>query len=391
MNETKATRYQRLRRRAQAVSQLTGCVVLAVVALTSLAHQLAGWAAWLGGGTPAPRLVATAGFVLVLVALLEIAALPGLLYFEYRSVHRYRRVRTPLGELLAAQGQASLVALSAALVGAGVWGLSVSLAGPWWWAMASVLIASLLVAALRGTPAVLSRLADVQPVTRPGLVRRLETLAQQARVSVAGLHEWRVDGGGGPTALVTGLGRTRRVFISSAILRDWSDDEVAVVIAHELGHHRHHDLWRTLVLDGAVLSLALWAADSLLRRTQVELGLGGADDLAALPLVTLVAGFVWVVATPVRLAASRRQERRADMFALAVTGGAEAFRAAVRRLGAEHLAEERPSVLTRWLFQRHPSVAERVALAEAYRPVSAPATMERRRRGSFFFRGRTGQ
>jgi hypothetical protein len=33
------------------------------------------------------------------------------------------------------------------------------------------------------------------------------------------------------------------------------------------------------------------------------------------------------------------------------------------------LAEERPSVLTRWLYHSHPSVSERLALADAYRRV----------------------
>jgi STE24 endopeptidase len=372
MNETKATRYQRLRRRAQVVSLLTAGVVLALVAFTPLAGRLAGWAVAPAGGVKVPPFVAAVVFVLALVALLEVAALPGLWHFEHWSGRRDQRARTPVGELLAAQGQAAMVALAMALAGASVWFVSVSLAGPWWWVLASVLIAGLLVAALRGTPAVLSRLADVEPVTRPALVERLDALARQTRVSVAGLHAWRLDDAAGATALVTGLGRTRRVFISSAILRDWSDDEIAVVVAHELGHHRHHDLWRTILLDVMVLSLALWTADAVLRRAPTALGLAGPDDLAALPSLMLVAGAVWTAATPVRHAISRRQERRADMFALAVTGGAEAFTAAVRRLGAQHLAEERPSTLTRWLFQRHPSVAERVALADAYRRATLP-------------------
>ncbi len=94
-------------------------------------------------------------------------------------------------------------------------------------------------------------------------------------------------------------------------------------------------------------------------------------DLAALPLIALVAGAVWLAATPLRHAHSRRQERRADQFALALTGGADAFSAAIRRLGAQHLAEERPSPLTQWLYHRHPSVAERLAIADSYAKVKS--------------------
>jgi Zn-dependent protease with chaperone function len=134
-----------------------------------------------------------------------------------------------------------------------------------------------------------------------------------------------------------------------------------------LAHHAHHDLWRALGLNAAVLCGALWASDAAVRWAGPSLGLAGPGDMAALPLLALVAGAAWLSGTPLRHAQSRRQERRADLFALAVTGQAEAFAAAVKRLGERQLVEDRPSTLTRWLYHRHPSVSERLALAEAYR------------------------
>jgi Zn-dependent protease with chaperone function len=201
-----------------------------------------------------------------------------------------------------------------------------------------------------------------QAIVRPGLRSRLAELAGRARVPVAGIDEWRTDEPTA-TAFVAGLGRTRRVFVSSQLARDWSDDEIAVVVAHELAHHAHRDLWRALVLDVGVLLAGLWAADAILAWSASSLGLRGPSDLAALPLLALVGGGVWLAATPIRHAQSRRQERRADRFALALTGSVDAFAAAIRRLGDRHLAEERPSRLTQWLYYRHPSVAERLALA----------------------------
>ena len=367
MNETRATRHQRLRRRARIASAATGGAVLAGVALTPASRRLAVWAA--GGADPGPA--AVAAFVLVIVALLEIAALPGLWYFEYRGAGRARAARVPAREVIGAQAQAALVATVGALAAAGVWLAAVAVAGPWWWVAASGLVAAMLLAGLRGVPALFSRLAVARPLTRPGLAERLDALGSRARVRVGSVHEWRLAPGAGPTALVTGFGRTRRVFIATSLLTDWSDDEIAVVVAHELGHHRHHDLWVTLALDGGIAGAALFLADAVLRRLPGGFGFAGPGDLAALPCLALVAAGVWLAATPIRHAVSRRQERRADMFALAVTGGAEAFSAAVRRLGEQHLAEERPSRLARWWFARHPPVAERVALAEAYRRLRA--------------------
>jgi STE24 endopeptidase len=128
-------------------------------------------------------------------------------------------------------------------------------------------------------------------------------------------------------------------------------------------------LARGLALAAATWTMALWASDAVLRKAAPALGVGGPSDLGAWPLLLLVAAGVWLAATPLRHGQSRRHERLADEFALRLTGESEAFAAAIRRLGARHLAEERPSTFTRWFFHTHPSVGERLALANRFRGV----------------------
>ena len=163
------------------------------------------------------------------------------------------------------------------------------------------------------------------------------------------------------TAFIAGLGHGRRIFLASTLVREWREDEVAVVVAHELGHHRRGDLWRTLALDAGVLVAGLGVSNLLHGSTLA------AGQLAPLPMVAWTAGAVWILAAPLRLAQSRHHERLADRFALQVTGGAEAFSTVVRRLGARHLADEEPSALARWFTYRHPTVAERLAAAATHR------------------------
>jgi STE24 endopeptidase len=101
-----------------------------------------------------------------------------------------------------------------------------------------------------------------------------------------------------------------------------------VVVAHEFGHHVHHDLWWTLAVDSAAVVAGLAVSGAVLRAAAM-----GPGDLAALPLVGLATWGTFIAATPLRHALSRWQERRADAFALELTGGAAEFRAALRRLG----------------------------------------------------------
>ena len=214
---------------------------------------------------------------------------------------------------------------------------------------------------------VLARFAEVQPLARPELRTQLADLARRVQVPVTSVDEWMVNKSARTSALVTGVGgaapRPRLVELA----RDWSDDEIAVVVAHELAHHVYRDLWRTLALDAAVLARAcfrpIWSFGGRRRRCACLARETSPRCRSSRSSPTAV----WTMATPVRHAQSRRHERRADLFALAMTGRVEAFGAAIRRLGVRLLAEERPSALTRWLYHRHPTVAERLAMAEEYR------------------------
>jgi STE24 endopeptidase len=375
MNEPKSVRYQRLRRRARLAALSAGAGWLAFLSLTTAARQIfdvaLGMTAWL----PAPLQPAAAIvlFVALLVLCWQILALPATLYVGVYVDRRFGLAGQAPRELLVDQLRTGGIGVLAALLLAGIVALAGHVSPARWWLLAGGISALMLGAALRFASELTLGLGETRPIRRAALMSALREVARRAGVPLSDIREWLVGdtSASRPTALVTGVGSNRRVLVASEVLRDWSDDEVAVVVAHELAHHVHGDLWRTLALDAAVLSAAFWtAARAVVAGTQT-LGLSGPGDPAALPLMALVAGGVWLAATPVRYAQSRAQERRADRFALRLTREGGAFGAALRRLSARHLAEERPSRLTRWFFHRHPPVAERLAMAERYAGATA--------------------
>jgi STE24 endopeptidase len=268
---------------------------------------------------------------------------------------------------MGAELQAAVLGAPFAVYAAMTVQVAIGALGRWWWAGAACLLAAGLLAVMHSGPAALAFLGTIRPLGRQSLVSALAKVVESARVPVGGVYEWAVGSDARASALVAGIGRTRRVLVATELARMWSDEEVSVVVAHELGHHAHHDLLKAAALDACILAAGLWAADLVVTNMGSFLGLGPLGSLAALPSIALVAGVVWLGLTPLRRAQSRRHERRADLFALKCTGHADAFGAAIRRLGAERLVEDRPSRLTRWLFHRHPTVAERLAVAEAFR------------------------
>jgi STE24 endopeptidase len=110
-----------------------------------------------------------------------------------------------------------------------------------------------------------------------------------------------------------------------------------------------------------------YLASLVLRTVAAPAGLRSVDDVAGLPLLLLAAGVVSFVMVPVAHAMSRAFERSADRFALDLTRNPGAFISAMRRLGAQNLAEEDPSRLVQWLFYSHPPIRDRIAAAQAFR------------------------
>lgn len=365
MNESKATRYQRMQRRSQVAAWLLAGLMLALIAFTPIARWLFDWSTAVGSAFP-PVVQPAATLVLyisLVTALCEAAVVPAERYRSHRidpafgrgasGALRARLVGTLA--LLPAVVLAALLVLAAGRVAPGAW-----------WLLAGVLLSVAFVLAVRIGPVILGRIGGARPLTRPALEARIAELAQRAGVPVAAIQEWHVDDTSPTVAMVAGVGRSRRVLVATEVVRHWSDDEVTVVVAHELAHHVHRDLLQALALNAVVLCAGLLGSGVLLVRAGPWLGVTGAADPIALPVIAFATVVVWLVATPLRHAQSRRQERRADRFALASTGQPEAFVAAVRRASARHLADDRPSPVTRWLFHRHPSVSERLALAERY-------------------------
>lgn len=353
MNESTGTRYQRLRRTALVVSLSVGAAWLSVLSFTPLGGWFARWAERVSDGW------AFLVFVGTLVLIWELIALPASLLATLHRERRVRKSRIALPDLFANHIRDAAVGIVIAVAGAWVIRLSIEWAGPWWWLIVGALGAPLLLV-MTALAGVSVRVAPgSRPLARQELAERLTALAHRACGHRVPVLEW-ADPAAAPTALVTGVGASGAILLSREMVADWSDDEIEVVVAHELSHYARRDLWRKASLDGLVLVLALATADRVVRTFGPALGAPQLDSLTALPPIALTAWGMWWILRPLRLAQSRAHEREADRYAIALTGNPVAFRTAIRRLAAQHLAEERPSTFTRWFFHRHPTVEERI-------------------------------
>jgi STE24 endopeptidase len=234
-----------------------------------------------------------------------------------------------------------------------------------------LIFAAMIVGLTQLTPVLLLPLFyRVKPLEKESLRARLLALADRAGARVLGAYEWGLgDKTKKANAALAGIGATRRILVSDTMLAEYSDEEIEVVLAHELAHHVHGDIWKGIVFQSALIVCGFYLAARVLATLAASLGLRGVADVAGLPLLLLAAGAVSLVMLPVAHAMSRAYERNADRFALDLTRNPAAFISAMRRLGAQNLAEEHPSRIVQWLFYSHPPLRERIAAAQAFRSI----------------------
>jgi len=167
-------------------------------------------------------------------------------------------------------------------------------------------------------------------------------------------------------AAFMGLGRTKRVVLSDTLIQNFTHPEVEVVVAHELGHYKHQDVWRLLGF-GLVASLVAFAAGFWgIRAMAGKVGLASASDVAGLPLLFLIFYIVNLILTPLMNGYSRRRERAADLFALRALETRDVFITCMKKLGEQNLADPEPPAWYEWFFYDHPSIGKRVAMAERW-------------------------
>ena len=368
MNEDKATRYHRLSRRARVVSILTGMAAL-VALIKSGGSPLVRDAitSWTSASPSAPSTVALYALILVIAYLA--LRLPIAFYQGFLLERRYGLSCETVGGWVSDYSKAALLAILLAVGGAEVVYTAMRWSPEWWWVLAAACFGVVMVVLARIAPvALLPLFYHFEPLERESLRARLEALSARAGVPVLGAYVWGLgDKTKRANAALIGTGSTRRILLSDTLLVNYSDDEIEVILAHEMGHHVQGDIRNGLVLESLLILGSLGTGAAVLSAWWPALGLTGPSDVAGLPLLFLAGTLFTFAFAPALNALARRNERRADRYALGLTGNTDAFVSAMRRLGAQNLAEERPSRAAVWLFHTHPPIEERIESARRYR------------------------
>jgi STE24 endopeptidase len=362
---SKAKTYNRMKLFTGLVSSAISVAFLCALVMTNGSIVLEEWAAdW---SNSAIGRVALFGVILGLMQM--VVTVPLRFYTGYGIEHRFGLSRQSLGQWAWENTKAMILG--------GTIGLSFLLLlyvcilefGLFWWGPVGILwfVASILVA--RVAPVILFPLFyDFTPLEEGRLKERILEVCLKARVHVEGVFSFNLSKNTTKVnAGFAGLGRSRRIILGDTLLKEFSEEEIETVFAHEVGHYAGRHIVRSLIVEGIMTMGGLAMAASLYSSSIEWFGFETISQLAALPLVILWIAVLGMVTRPIGNLVSRHFERQADEFAVRSTGKTEAFVSALRKLAVTNLADPTPHPLVEFFFYSHPSLDRRIRAVQALR------------------------
>ncbi len=232
------------------------------------------------------------------------------------------------------------------------------LVGNWWWILAAPVFVGLVTLDAFVAP----YLVPTHPVADPVLSATISRLEKTAHVGHVPVRIQDVSSDTSlPNAETEGLGPSRRVVIWDTLLDGrFTPAEVRVVIAHELGHVKRNHIWKSIAW------YALFAFPGAYIISRVARRRGGMGEPAAIPLALLTLIVLQLLALPVQNMITRHMEAEADWLALRTTRAPRAAVALFKTFVPTALSNPNPPTWEYLLAEDHPTVDQRIAMAQAW-------------------------
>ena len=201
------------------------------------------------------------------------------------------------------------------------------------------------------------------PLEDQELKSRIEALLARCGFAASGLFV--MDGSRRSShgnAYFTGFGKTKRIVFFDTLLSRLQPAEVEAVLAHELGHFKHHHIGKRISLIFASTLFLLIVLGKLMEASWFYAGLGvhAQNTTLALILFSLALPVFAFLLTPLASFYSRRHEFEADRYAAAHASAAELIKALVK-LYEDNAATLTPDPLHSLFYDSHPPAALRVS------------------------------
>lgn len=235
----------------------------------------------------------------------------------------------------------------------------------WWLAVASVLFIVSIGLSRIAPIVILPLFYTLTPLEDSPLKEKILSLTRSTSMYVEGIYSFNLSKTTKKAnAAFTGIGKSKRILLGDTLIKNFSEDEIETVFAHELGHYSHGHIWKGITVGTISIFFGLYLTSLAYAASLSWFGFTSINQIAALPLLTLWLSIYSLVTSPVGNILSRKHEFEADRYAVERTKNKPAFVSTMNKLAEMNLADRTPHPLVEFLFYSHPSIEKRIHAAE---------------------------
>jgi STE24 endopeptidase len=242
-------------------------------------------------------------------------------------------------------------------------------AGEYWWFYLWVVWTVFNIVMLAVYPTFIAPLFNkFTPLADEGLKSRIESLLTKCGFKSQGLFV--MDGSARSShgnAYFTGFGSSKRVVFFDTLLERLNVEEIEAVLAHELGHFKHHHVIKRIAMIFFVSFLGLALLGWLINQSWFFEGLGVTTEsnYMALLLFMLVSPVFLFLIRPLMASYSRKNEFEADDYA-AKNASANHLIEALVKLYRDNASTLTPDPIHSAFYDSHPPASIRISKLAAY-------------------------
>jgi len=341
------------------ISSLVGSGLVLLLVSSGWLGTLESWVSSLAVGTILQGIL----YVYLISLIFGVVSLPSMIYAQFVIEARYGFNRMTW-KLFILDGLKSLL-VSLVLMTPLLALLFVLIrAGTLWWLWGFILFTAFQLVMIVLYPKVIAPLFNkFTPLEEGSLKEKVQALADHLGFKTRGIFV--MDGSKRSrhsNAYFSGLGRVKRIVLFDTLIRSLEEDQVAGVLAHEIGHEKLGHILKRLALSVSSGLLGFWLVSLLLNYSPFfeAFNFSGPSPQAVLVLVMFVSGPFTFYLKPLFSWWSRRHEYQADHFVKSRTRYGKAFQTALKRLSKDNLSNPVPHPLYSFYHYSHPTTLERI-------------------------------
>ena len=206
---------------------------------------------------------------------------------------------------------------------------------------------------------------DFSSIENKELEQKILALAEEADIPADRVYEVKMaDQTNAMNAYVSGIGKNTQIVLWDTTLANLSEEEILFIMAHEMGHYAHKDIYKDLTIDFVISFFIYWLIAKLMKniihKNGPVLNIKRMEGIHSLPLYLLLSSILFFAVSPLYTAISRHQEIKADNYAIELVEDEGAGISTFQALAKSNLNEANPPIIVKWFRYSHPPLVDRI-------------------------------